>query len=365
MESIPFIDIRESFRSVRSEIDAAVARVLDSSSFILGEELHAFERELADSVGFTHAIGVANGTDALHLSLRALDVGPGDRVAIPALTFFATAEAVIHAGATPVIVDVEEATSTLSPTKFTEIAAECKAVIPVHLYGHPAHMTPILETARKHNMVVIEDAAQAIGARYQGAAVGTFGDAAGISFYPTKNLGAAGDAGAVVTQREEIAQRIRSLRHHGQREERDVHHEIGFNSRLDDLQAAILRARLKHVDEYTKARRQIASWYREALHDLPLELPQEQEWAEAVYHLYVIRVDDRDRVAATLKENGIGTAVHYRIPLNKQPALKHLEHHATPVADAIAARQLALPMYPELTAQQVDRVALVLRTALA
>ncbi|GAC1408994.1 MAG: DegT/DnrJ/EryC1/StrS family aminotransferase [Actinomycetota bacterium] len=363
---IPVIDVSTSFAAIRPEIDAAVARVLDSGGFVLGAEMHAFEEDFAAAFGLGHVLGVADGTDALHLALRGLGVGPGDKVAIPAMTFFATAEAVVHAGATPVIVDVDEATSTMDPKAFARVAAEVKAVMPVHLYGHPADMDAIKESASAHDVIVIEDAAQAHAAKYKGHNIGTLGDAAGFSFYPTKNLGGAGDGGAVATQRDDVAKRIVSLRHHGQ-SRKDIHDDIGWTSRLDDLQAAILRVRLRHLDAYTKARRQIAAWYREALGGLNIDLPNEAEWAEAVYHLYVIRTEDRDRVAASLREDGIGCAVHYQVPLNRQPALVALgiPLAEAPVAERIVARQLTIPMYPEMTFADVERVASALRKATA
>lgn len=363
---IPVIDIPAAFAAVRPEIDAAIARVLDSGGFVLGAEMQAFEREFADAFDLGMVLGVADGTDALHLALRALGIGPGDRVAVPSLTFFATAEAVLHAGATPLVIDVDEATSTMDPAAFDAVADQVSAVMPVHLYGHPADMDPILATAAARGVTVVEDAAQAHAARYKGRFVGGLADAAGFSFYPTKNLGCAGDGGAIATKREDVAERVRSLRHHGQ-SRKDMHDEVGWTSRLDDIQAAILRVRLAHLDEYTKARRQVAAWYRDALAGLALETPHEAEWAESAYHLYVIRVDDRDRVAESLKADGVGCAVHYQVPLNRQPALEKLgvPQLDSPVAERIVARQLTLPMFPEMQLADVERVAAALKKALA
>jgi dTDP-4-amino-4,6-dideoxygalactose transaminase len=361
---LPWVDIRASFASIRDEVDAAVKRVLDSAAFVLGAEGEAFEREFAQFVGAVHAVGVNSGTDALHFALRAAGVGRGDRVAVPALTFFATAEACVHAGATPLVVDVDERTNTMDPAAFAAVAAGVKAVVPVHLYGHPADMDPIRETAARHGVHVVEDACQAHAARYKGAACGALAEAAAFSFYPTKNLGGAGDGGIVTTNDDRIAHRIRLLRHHGQ-EQKDLHEEVGYTSRLDDLQAAILRVKLAHLDEYTKKRRAIAGWYGEALAGLPVETPFEADWAEAVYHLYVIRVDDRDRIAASLREQGIGCAVHYGVPVNRQPAMRALgiPEAGAPVVEKIVARHLTLPMYPEMQPSDVETVASALRTA--
>ncbi|HEX9695423.1 MAG TPA: DegT/DnrJ/EryC1/StrS family aminotransferase [Actinomycetota bacterium] len=364
--TIPVVDIRASFASIRAEVDEAIKRVLDAGSFVLGPELASFEDEFAKALGVRRAVGVNSGTDALHLALRAAGVAGGDLVAVPALTFFATAEAVVHAGATPLIVDVDEQTATMSPEAFEAVADRVRAVVPVHLYGHPADMDPIMQIAGPRGIAVIEDACQAVGARYKGTPVGGVGDAAAFSFYPTKNLGGAGDGGMLTTRRPDIATAVKRLRHHAQAERKDLHGEVGYNSRLDDLQAAILRVKLRHLDEVTKARRQIAAWYRDALAGLPLDLPYEAEWADHVYHLYVVRCDDREQVAKHLSGKGIGASIHYPIPLTEQPAIENLgcDQAPSPVADAIAARQLTIPMYPELTHQQVETVAAALKDAL-
>lgn len=363
--NVPLIDLPAAFAAIRDEVDAAIGRVLGSARFVLGDESAAFETEFARALGVEHAVGVANGTDAVHLALRAAGIGPGDTVAVPALTFFATAEAVVHAGATPLVVDVDERTATIDPHAFAAVVDGCAAVIPVHLYGHPADMDAIGSIAARQDVLVVEDACQAHAARYKGAFCGTLGEAAAFSFYPTKNLGGAGDGGMIATARSDLADHIRRLRHHGQ-QDAGVHEEIGFNSRLDDLQAAVLRVRLAHLDAYTKARRQIAGWYAEALAGVPLEIPAEAEWAEAVYHLYVVRLDDRDRVAAGLRDRGIGCAVHYPVPLGRQPALRRLGVGSppAPVADRLAARQLAIPMFPEMQPAHVEAVAAALRELL-
>lgn len=364
--TLPVIDIAASVASVRDEIDQAVARVLDAGSFVLGPELAALESEFAAAFGVRRAIGVADGTDALHLALRALGVAGGDLVAVPALTFFATAEAVVHAGATPLIVDVDPVTATMSPEAFEAVADRVRAVIPVHLYGHPADMDAIMAIAAPRGIAVLEDACQAHAARYKGAFAGTLGDAAAFSFYPTKNMGGAGDGGMVTTNRLDVATQIKLLRHHAQ-DRKDIHDLIGYNSRLDDIQAAILRVRLRHLDDATKARRRIAGWYRDALSGLPLELPHEAEWAEHVYHLHVIRLEDRERVVERLHAEGIGAAIHYPIPLSRQPAIGKLgvEQPPAPNADAVAARQLTIPMFPQMTQLDVERVAAALKGALS
>ncbi|HVL90251.1 MAG TPA: DegT/DnrJ/EryC1/StrS family aminotransferase, partial [Actinomycetota bacterium] len=364
--TIPVIDIAASFATIRAEVDEAIKRVLDAGSFVLGPELAALEDEFAKALNVRRAIGVNSGTDALHLALRAAGVGRGDLVAVPALTFFATAEAVVHAGATPLIVDVDERTATMSPEALEAVADRVKAVIPVHLYGHPADMDAILSIAGSRGVAVIEDACQAIGARYKGVAAGAVGDAAAFSFYPTKNIGGAGDGGMVTTKHPHFAATVKSLRHHAQSERKDFHDDIGYNSRLDDLQAAILRVKLRRLDEITKARRQIAAWYHDLLAGLPLELPHEADWAEHVYHLFVVRCDERERVAAGLHERGVGAAIHYPIPLTQQPAINDLgcEQPDAPVAEAIARRQLTIPMYPEMTRPQVEAVAAALKEAL-
>ncbi|MGH2830294.1 MAG: DegT/DnrJ/EryC1/StrS family aminotransferase [Actinomycetota bacterium] len=351
-------DIRRHVAAQRAEIDAAVARVLDSAQFVLGVELQAFEREFAAAFGMTHAVGVASGTDAVHLALRACGIGPGDRVGVPALTFFATAEAVLHAGATPVVIDVDPRTATMSPDALA--GADVRAAIPVHLYGHPADMDAIGSACA----LVIEDACQAHGARYKQRFAGTMGAAAAFSFYPTKNLSGAGDGGMVATRDPAVADRVRLLRHHGQAT-KDVHEEVGYTSRLDDLQAAILRVRLRHLDATTKARRQVAAWYRDALAGLALELPHEAEWAEHVWHLYVIRADPgaRDRIVEGLRARDIAATVHYPVPLSRQPALARLglTLPPCPVAERIVTSQITLPMDPAMTAADVDAVAAALK----
>lgn len=365
MTQIPMIDLKANLAGIRAEIDEAIARVLDSSAFVLGPELEAFEREFASASGARHGIGVADGTDALHLSLRALGVGKGDEVIVPGLSFFATAEAVVHAGAKPVFVDVEPDILTLDPAHVAKaMTKRTKAIMPVHLYGHPYDHDAIAEAAP--GIPIVEDAAEAHVAKYKGRLIGSLGDAAGFSFYPSKNLGAFGDGGAITTNRDDLNDRIRSLRHHGQAT-KDVHDEVGWTSRLDDIQAAILRVKLRHLDAWTKSRREIASWYREALGGIKkATIPVERDWAEAVYYLYVIRVPNRDAVVTKLREQGIGVGVHFPGPMHRQPAALKIPTRPKrlKVSEKASTQLISLPMYPEMEQADVEAVAAALRIAL-
>jgi dTDP-4-amino-4,6-dideoxygalactose transaminase len=362
---IPMIDLKRNLATIRSEIDDAIARVLDSSAFVLGPELEAFEREFAAASGAKRCFGVADGTDALHLGLRAVGVGKGDEVIVPGLSFFATAEAVVHAGAKPVFVDVEPDILTLDPALVAKaITKRTKAIMPVHLYGHPYDHDAIAAAAP--GLAIVEDAAEAHVAKYKGHVIGSLGDAAGFSFYPSKNLGAFGDGGAITTNRDDVAERVQSLRHHGQAK-KDIHEEVGWTSRLDDIQAAILRVKLRHLDEWTKSRRMIASWYREALGSIKkVTLPVEREWAEAVYYLYVIRAPNRDEVVERLRGQGIGVGVHFPGPMHRQPAVAKIGVRAKKlkVSEKASTQLVSLPMYPEMEQADVETVAAALRVAL-
>jgi len=361
--TIPLVDLKAAYHRLQGEIDAAVARVLAGGWYILGPEVAAFEAEFAAWLGVDHAVGVASGTDAVLLALRALGVGPGDEVITVAHTAVATVAAIELAGATPRFVDIDPATYTLDPARLAAaVTPQTRAIIPVHLYGAPADMDAVLAVARAHGLLVVEDCAQAHGARYRGRMVGTLGDAAAFSFYPTKNLGALGDGGAVATNRPEVAERLRLLRQYGWRE-RYVSDVAGSNSRLDELQAAILRVRLRHLDEENEARRRLAARYDTALVGLPVARPASRPDDCPVYHLYVVRSAERDALAAHLREQGIGTGVHYPVPVHQQPAYAHLGYGpgSLPATEAAAREVLSLPMYPDLAEAAVDGVAAAIR----
>jgi dTDP-4-amino-4,6-dideoxygalactose transaminase len=365
---IPFVDLHEQYLTIRSEIDAAIERVISNSSYIGGQEVRAFEREFASFCTNQcdiplYCASCANGTDALYLTLRARGIGPGDEVITVAHTFIATAEAIIMTGARPVFVDILPDTLLMNPGRIEEaITSRTRALVPVHLYGQPCDMARIVCTARAHNLFVIEDAAQAHGARWQGHRVGTLGDAACFSFYPGKNLGAYGDGGAVVSSDKDLIENIRMLANHG-RKEKYVHSIVGVNSRLDAIQAAILRAKLPHLDAWNAARRKHAASYLAALEDLPLVLPAVHPDTEPVWHLFVCQVPDRVSMMQFLSEAGIECGVHYPLPLHLQPAFRHLNVPAgsLPVSESAADRVLSLPMCPNLTPDQISRVAELVR----
>jgi len=361
---VPFVDFRAHVAALRGEIDAAVARVLDSGWFILGPEGEAFERELASALGAHDAVAVANGTDALHLALRALGVGPGDEVVTTSLSAAFTALAIVQAGARPVFVDVDEATLNLDPRAVAAaLTPRTKAIVPVHLYGHPADLQPILDVAAERGIAVLEDACQAHGARYRGRPVGTIAPLGALSFYPTKNLGALGDGGAILCADPAHAARLRRLRNGGQ-SDRYRHEELGVNSRLDEVQAAILRVSLRHLPAWTARRREIGAFYLRELEGTGLGLPREQEYATAVYHLFVVRHPHRDALAAALRQDGIGTLVHYPTPLHRQPAFAPLAAGlALPNVERAADEILSLPLYPELTDTQASAVVAAVRRA--
>lgn len=357
--SVPFVDLAPDHEEVAAELEAALRSVFRRSFFILGEELEAFEREFAAYTDVGHCIGVGSGTEALHLALRACEVGPGDEVILPSHTFVATALAVAWTGATSVFVDIDPQTYTLDPAQTAAaVTAKTKVIVPVHLYGQTADAAPLASLAAEHGLRLVEDAAQAHGAMYQGKRAGTLGDLACFSFYPTKNLGAVGDAGAVVTSDDALAERLRSLRNYGQRE-KYRHEEMGFNSRLDELQAAVLRVKLRRLEEWNEARRRIAAAYGERLAGV-LATPVEAKGRRHVYHLYVVEVDHRERVREELGARGIGTQVHYPIPSHLQPLVAGIPHRTggdLSVTERVADRVLSLPIYPSLTEAQIDEVA--------
>lgn len=355
------VDLKAQYRRIQKEVDAAIARVVESTSFVRGEDCGEFENEFAAYCGAKAACGVANGTDALTLALKAYGVGPGDEVVTVANTFVATGEAVLLNGARPVWVDVDDATYTLDPAKLERaITPKTKVIIPVHLYGHPADMTAIAAIADRHGLPVLEDAAQAHGAEWRGRRAGTLGHAACFSFYPGKNLGAYGDAGAVVSDDETFVAKVRQLANHGGGAHKYDNVVPGTNSRLDTLQAAILRAKLPHLDTWNRERRERVAAYDRALAGVPgVGLPTEAAGARSAWHLYTIRVQDREGLQAQLKAAGVSSAVHYAKPLHLQPAMAVAggKPGDLPVSERLAREVLSLPLYPELELQRIEEIA--------
>ncbi len=355
---ISLVDLTAQYHSIKKEIDAAVLSTLESGHFILGPQVVKFEESVASYLGVKHAIGLASGTDALVIAMRALNIGEGDEVIIPAYTFFATAGTVMSVGAKPVIVDIDPQSYQIDVSKIeAAITPKTKAIIPVHLYGHPAEMNPILEIARKRSLKVIEDNAQGFGAEYLGKKTGSMGDIGCLSFFPTKNLGAYGDGGMVVTDDDSLAEQMRMLRAHGWKK-KYYSEMVGYNSRLDAMQAAILQAKFPHLDEWNEKRRELSKRYNEYLAPLGIVTPVEREWAKHVYHLYIIRSANRDELQAFLKEKGIASEVYYPIPPHLSvPCRKYgYKEGDFPLAEKAAKETLALPLYPELTLNQQDEV---------
>lgn len=363
---IPLVDLRGQYARLREEVLAAFDEALTGMQLSLGPNVQAFEQEWRQFCGAAHAVGVGNGTEALTLALLGLGVGPGDEVITTAFTFIATVECIYHVGATPVLVDIDPNNFCIAPQALAEaITPRTRAVIPVHLYGHPADMEAVQEAlGGREDIAVLEDAAQAHGARYRGRRVGALGDAAAFSFYPSKNLAAYGEAGIITMASQAVADRVRKLRVHGSTE-RYCHELIGYNSRLDELQAAVLRIKLRRLEQWNQARRQHAARYSEQLADL-VRVPTVADWAEHVFHAYTIRTPRRDEVAAALAAAGIGHAIYYRIPCHLQPALRDLgmTPGSLPETERAAAEVLSLPMFPELTDAQIDRVCEVIRATL-
>jgi len=356
---IPYLDLKAQYRGIKDEIDAAVLRVLDSTQFILGDEVAAFEREFATYCHASESVGVNSGTSALHLALLAAGIGAGDEVITTPFTFVATVAAIRYAGATPVFVDIEPDYFTIEPASIeSAITARTRAIVPVHLYGQPAEMNGILEVAHRRGLRVIEDAAQAHGSEYHGRRCGSLAEIAAFSFYPGKNLGAYGEGGALTTTRGDLAFTCRVLRDWGQ-EKRYEHRLKGFNYRMDGIQGAVLRVKLRHLEAWTEQRRQVARWYDDALDPQGVCLPKERPGCRHVYHVYVVRSDDRDGLRESLGQRGIQTGIHYPIPVHLQPAHEDLGYHRGdfPVAEAIAREVVSLPIYPEMTREQVQFVA--------
>ena len=354
---IPFADLSFQWREIAADVTPALAALFERSQFCLGPAVEAFERDFAAYLGAKHVVGVNSGTSALHLALLAAGVGPGDEVILPAQTFIATAWAPIYVGAKPVLCDVRPDCATIDLEKAERIVTSAtKAIIPVHLFGQACDMGAVMDFARRHNLVVVEDTAQAVGARWGGQALGTLGAFGCYSFYPGKNLGAAGEGGAVITNDATAAERMASLRYHGQ-SERYKHNFVGYNYRMEGIQGLVLGRKLKELDRWTARRREIAARYREGLSGLPLDLPADTG-RDHVFHLFVIRNDRRDPLRQHLAERLIETGLHYPIPLLRQPCLKPWlrEDDAFPVADDWATRGLSLPLYYGMTNDEVDRV---------
>lgn len=367
MPPIPLLDLRAQFQSNRQEYLDAIARVLDGMTLFLGPEQAAFEREFASYCEGQHGVGVSNGTDAINLALRALGIGAGDEVITVSNTFIATVEAISLVGARPVFVDADPDTYTLDWRQLEQVMnPRVKAIMPVHLFGHPADMDPILAFARAHNLKVIEDASQAHGATYKGKKVGALGDIGCFSLYYSKNLGAYGEAGICVTNSEEYATGMRVFRDHGSRK-RYYHEIIGTNARLDEIQAAVLRVKLPHLDEWNARRLQHAETYTARLRKVVTATPSVAEWAGHAFYVYVVRVPERDRVRAELEAAGVLTGVHYPIPCHLQPACAEYDYAAgsLPVTEAYADQILSLPLYPELTEDQIETVVTALERACA
>jgi dTDP-4-amino-4,6-dideoxygalactose transaminase len=365
-QPVPFVDLRAQYLSIREEALRALFGVTETTTFILGPRVEEFENAFGAYTGASHCIGVNSGTSALHLALIAAGIGRDDEVITSPMTFIATCWAITYTGARPVFVDVDPVTHTLDPDQVEQrITSRTKALLPVHLYGQPADLAPLVDISRRHGIPIIEDAAQAHGARYFGRGVGTFGLCGCFSFYPGKNLGAYGEAGAIVTNNAQIAVRLRALRDHAQ-SQRYHHDEIGFNYRMDALQGAVLALKLKHLAAWTDARRHLATRYREELAGLPIGLPSEAPGRRHVWHLFVVLHPQRDRIRAELERRGIQSGLHYPVPVHLQKAYAFLGHHPGefPHAERVARECLSLPLFPEMTLTQQDQVLLALREIL-
>lgn len=356
--TIPLIDLTAQYHSIQHEIDESIYQVLESGKFILGSEVSIFEKEVANYLGVTHAVGVASGTDALILSLRALEIGIGDEVIVPAYTFFATVTAVLHVGATPVFVDIDESTYCMDISSVSQvITPRTKSIIPVHLFGYPAEMTKLLEMANFHGIKVIEDNAQSFGAEYFGQKTGSFGNASCLSFFPSKNLGAFGDGGMVVTNEWEVAEKVRMLRTHGW-QKKYYPELLGYNSRLDTLQAAILRVKLHHVDKWNQQRRILAQKYIDRLESTGIQLPIELPNRKHVYHLFVISHKERNRIQNVLNNAEVASEIYYPQPAYYADPCQKFKYKPGdfPVSNHACKQSFAIPLYPEMTDSQLDFV---------
>lgn len=362
---IPMVNLKAQYAEIKDEVELGLAQTIENCSFILGPNVQAFEREAADYLGVKHAIGVASGTDALHLALIAEGIGAGDEVITTAFTFIATAEAIKYVGAKPVFVDIDARSFNISPEAIEKaITPKTKAVMPVHLFGQPADMAGIKQICDQYNLKLIEDCCQSFGARINGKQTGAIGHAAGFSFFPSKNLGAFGDGGLVTTNSDESAAKIKQLRNHGS-DVRYYHDVIGYNSRLDEMQAVILRAKLKRIDQYNQARRHVAHLYSELMADLPLATPFEDGLGEHVYHQYTLLCDRRDDVLKALQDKQIGCAIYYPVPLHQQNVFKEeCAGLSLPATEAVAATCMALPICPFLEDDSIKEIVSVIRGAL-
>ena len=355
---VPLLDLKRQYASIKDEIDNAVHEVLERTQFILGDEVKEFESNIAKYCGSSYAVGVASGTDALLLALRACGVGPGDEVLIPDFTFFATAGVVSRLGATPVFVDIDKDTYNIDPSLIeNKITKKTKAIIPVHLFGQCADMDPLLEICKKHKIKVVEDAAQAIGAEYKGRKAGTIGDFGCFSFFPSKNLGGAGDGGMVITDDQDLAETVRKLRVHGA-SQKYFHAMVGYNSRLDTLQAAILNVKLRYLHKWSGKRKERASFYDSALKDLDIEIPRVESFNRHIYHQYTIAVKKRDQLKEHLTKNQIGSSIYYPLPLHLQECYKSLGHKEGdfPISEKRAKEVISLPIFPEITQDEQEFV---------
>jgi len=362
---IPMVNLKAQYAEIKDEIEQGIAETIANCSFILGPNVQGFEKEAAEYLGVKHAIGCASGTDALHLALQAEGITEGDEVITSAFTFIATAEAIKYVGATPVFVDIDDKTFNITAELIEKaITPKTKAIMPVHLFGQPADLTKIKALCDKHNLKLIEDCAQSFGARIDGKQTGSIGNASGYSFFPSKNLGAFGDGGLVVTNSDETAKMLKMLRNHGS-DVRYYHDVIGYNSRLDDMQAVVLRAKLKRIDQYNQARRHAAHLYSELMADLPLQTPYEDGVGEHVYHQYTLLCDRRDEVIQALQDKQIGCAVYYPVPLHQQNVFKEeCAGLSLPVTESVAANCFSLPICPSLEDETIKEIVAVIRSVL-
>lgn len=356
---IQMVDLKRQYQHYKPEIDRAIQAVITSAQFINGPDVTKLAEELQDYLNVRYAIPCASGTDALQLALMALDIQPGDEIITTPFTFISTAETIALLGARPVYADIDEKTYNIDPAKIeAAITPQTRAVIPVHLYGHPADLDAILSISQKHNIALIEDSAQAVGARYKGKPVCSFGDIGCISFFPSKNLGAYGDAGMVVTNNEKLAEKIKMVANHGSRR-RYYHELLGVNSRLDTIQAAVLRVKLKYLDQWNRKRQDIAAYYNQGLQNSGIGTPFVADYAEHIYHQYTIQVENRDALQTFLRGKNIPSAIHYPVPLHLQPAFRSLSGYQEgdfPVAEQVAGKVISLPMHPDLTRQEQDYI---------